>query len=195
MAILVEECSLLFWRLLAMNGCGLLWAGLGSPDGVGLLWIYRFGLFWADSHPMSILDYFQSSSIAFKWILLRIAYAWLYSKIERSRPSHWWEHVFQYSARLAWLLPSQLEMQNSCSHQWWGDDFWECSMAARVKTDMYNFKEYCYFHWWEHKFQYCRTIILTNVVISSGGSAISEIAKTMIFNNIAISIGESTISE
>ena len=178
MAIPVEECFSLFWRFLALDECGLLWTGLGSLDGVGLVWMYSFWQVWADSHPISILDYFRSSSIAFKWTLLRIAEAWLYSKIERSRPSNRWEHVFQYSARLAWLLRSQLEMKNSCSHHRWGNDFWECSMAARVKTEMYNFEKYCYFHWWEHEFQYCRTMIFKNVVISIGESTISDIAKS-----------------
>ena len=63
-AIPVEECSSLFWWLLALDECGLLWTGLGSPDGVGLSWMYRFWLFCADSHPIEILEYFQSYSIA-----------------------------------------------------------------------------------------------------------------------------------
>ena len=40
------------------------WKYLNILDGVGLVWMHRFGLFQADSHPIEILEGFQTSSIA-----------------------------------------------------------------------------------------------------------------------------------
>ena len=64
-------------------------------------------------------------------------------------------------------------------------------MAACVKTEIYNYVKIFLFSFVKTRIS---TLQNSDFVISSGESAIFEIAKTMIFNNIAISIGESTIS-
>ena len=56
----------MFFIVFEASGAGWVWivlGCLGSSD-AGLLWMHRFGLFCADSHPIEILEYFQSSSIA-----------------------------------------------------------------------------------------------------------------------------------
>ena len=146
------DCPGQFWRVL--ESVGLLWTvqdclGMHLQAFESFPWLWkppaRAALESSQELARKSLDVRNHAlTNAANHILLNRCYAslkaWLFSKIAKSRPNHWWEHVFQHSARLGWLLRSQLETQKTCSHHLWGDDFWEFSMAARAKTEIYDFQ-------------------------------------------------------
>ena len=68
-------------------------------------------------------------------------------------------------------------------------------MAAHASAEIDDFLKCCYFHWWECDFLDMQNSDFQISCISSGGRAISQIAKTPSFSIWLLSRGGEAISE